>query len=303
MSDDQQRSGFLFALMAFLIWGTLPLFWKFTEHLDPVEVTAHRALWAVPFAGIICWVIGRTGDILPTFKSPKKIGILFLCSCLVSFNWAVFIWAIGVERVLDTALAYYINPLLSVLLAFLFLRERFTRLQLSAIVIAGSAVLLLTVLSGQFPWISVFLAATFGFYGLLRKTVDVGPTQGFMVEVILIFPIVATIVGWKIWQGNSALLLSPGDAMLMVLAGPATAIPLIMFASGAKRLRLSTVGLMQFIVPTLLFLTSVFVFGEPLQPSMLIAFVMIWFALILYAISILRGEVGKRKSPATKRMG
>lgn len=290
MSEDTSRSGFYYALSAYLVWGCLPLFWKLTEHLDPVEVTAHRALWAVPFAALVCWAIGRTGDILPTFRSPRKLAILFICSCLISFNWVVFIWAIGAERVMETALAYYINPLLSILLAYLFLSERFNRLQLLAILLACIAVLILTLVGGQFPWISMLLAITFGLYGLLRKTVDVGPTQGFLIEVMLISPIVLGIVLWKLYNGSSALQASSQDAMLMVMAGPATAVPLILFAFGAKKLRLSTIGLMQFIAPTMIFLTSVFIFAEPLRDIQLAAFVLIWIALALYAASILGSE-------------
>ena len=293
------RSGFLFAFSAYFVWGCLPLFWKLTEHLDPVEVTAHRALWALPFAALVCLAVRRTGDILPTLKSPRKLFVLFVCSCLISFNWAVFIWAIGVGRVLETALAYYINPLLSILLGFIFLGERFSRLQLVAIILAACAVLMLTFVGGQFPLISIMLACTFGFYGLLRKTVDVGPTQGFLVEVLLISPIVLGIVLWKIVTNDSALLSSPENALLMILAGPATAVPLILFAFGTKRLRLSTNGLMQFIAPTLIFLIGVFVFGEPMRDVQLYAFIMIWMALALYAWSIVSGERGTE--PIQKR--
>ena len=293
------RAGFFFALAAYSVWGCLPLFWKLTEHVDPVEVTAHRAIWAVPFAAVVCWAIGRTADIPSTLKSPRRLATLFLCSCLISFNWVVFIWAIGENRSLEAALAYYINPLLSILLGFVFLGERFSRLQLVAIIIAGGAVLMLTVVGGTFPWISILLAGTFGFYGLLRKTVDVGPTQGFLVEVILISPIAIGVLGWKLANGDLALLSSAQDATLMILAGPATAVPLILFASGAKRLRLSTNGLMQFIAPTLIFLIGIFVFGEPLREVQLYAFAMIWTALALYAWSILSGDRGT--APIQKR--
>ncbi len=298
---SSSRSGFFYAFSAYFIWGLLPLYWKLTENLPAVEVTAHRALWSLPFAAVVCWAIGRTGDIFPTLKSPKKLGILFICSCLISFNWAVFIWAISVDRVLDTALAYYINPLLSVLMGFVFLGDRFNRLQLAAILIAASAVVLLTVVGGEFPWLSLSLAATFGFYGLLRKTVDVGPTQGFLVEILLIFPFFAGYVVWQLAAGTSVLQGTPFDIGLMVLAGPATATPLILFAFGTKRLRLSTIGLMQFMVPTMLFLISIFVFGEEMKEAQLYAFILIWIALVLYAWSILSGDRKQAKATAAKR--
>jgi len=295
--NDNSRSGFFFALSAYLIWGMLPLFWKLTENLDPVEVTAHRAFWSLPIAIIVCLALRRTGDILPALKSPRKVATLFLTSCLVSFNWGVFIWAIAVERVLDTALAYYINPLITVLLGFVFLGERFNRLQLAAIVVAAAAVTMLTVVGGQFPWVSLALALTFGLYGLLRKTVDVGPTQGFLIEILLIFPIVASFIGWKVLTGTSVFFDSTETTWLMILAGPATATPLMLFSVGAKRLRLSTIGLMQFLVPTMIFLIGVFIFMEPMRDVQLAAFAMIWFALVLYASSLATNR--KKEKPST----
>lgn len=280
----------------------MPLFWKLTGHIDPIEVTAHRAFWSLPVAGAVLWAIGRTADILPTLKSPRKMGVLFLCSCLISANWGVFIWAITVERTLETALAYYINPLLTVLLGFVFLGDRFSRLQLIAILIAAAAVLMLTIVGGQFPLLSLFLAATFGIYGLLRKTVEVGPTQGFLVEILLIFPFTLAYIIWIQITGSGEFLKGEINWLLLVLAGPATAVPLILYAFGAKRLRLSTIGLMQFMVPTMLFLISIFIFGEPLERVQLYAFVMIWIALVLYAWSILTAERKQKSHPLEKRM-
>lgn len=301
--QSNSRSGFFYAFSAYFIWGMLPLFWKLTEHLPAAEVTAHRALWSLPFAAAVCWVIGRTSDILPTLKSPKKLGILFICSCLISFNWGVFIWAISVERTLEAALAYYINPLLTVFLGYAFLGDRFNRLQLVAIIIAAAAVLMLTVVGGEFPLISILLAMSFGLYGLLRKTVDVGPTQGFLVEVLLIFPIVAGYIGWLLMSGISVLQGSAYDVWLMLLAGPATATPLILFAFGAKKLKLSTIGLMQFMVPTMIFLIGVFVFGEKLDEVRFYAFCMIWIALGIYAWSIVVSDRTLKNHPAEKRAG
>ncbi|MEO0329490.1 MAG: EamA family transporter RarD [Pseudomonadota bacterium] len=290
MKKDTAYYGFIFTFTAYFIWGLLPLFWKETAHLDPVEVTAHRAIWSLPVAGLVLWALGRTGDIAPTLKSPRKVGLLFSTSALVSFNWGLFIWAITVERTLETALAYYINPLITVLLAFVFLGDRFNRLQLIAIALAATAVLMLTIVGGAFPWISVSLAVTFGLYGLIRKTIDVGPSQGFLIEILLIFPFAFGYLVWLEVQGTSELFSSPTNFLLLVLAGPATAIPLILFAFGTKRLKLSSVGLMQFMVPTMIFLISIFVFKEPLQTVQLFAFIIIWSALAIYAYSIVKEE-------------
>jgi len=281
------RTGFYFALSAYGLWGLLPLFWKTLENVPVLEVLAHRAIWSIPVACIILFAIGRTGDILPTLKDRKKLGILLACSIIISSNWGVFIWAVTNERTLDAALAYYINPLISVCLGALFLGERFNRLQFSAILLATFAVLLLTFTGGEFPWISLFLAGSFAAYGLLRKTVDVGPAQGFLIEILLIAAFAAAYLIWLLANGEASFLSAPSTTMLLVASGPATAVPLILFAAGAKRLRLSTIGLMQFIVPTMLFLIGVFIFREPLNQWQLMAFGLIWLGLVLFSWSAL----------------
>ena len=300
--EENSRSGFYYAFSAYLLWGLMPFFWKFTSHIDAVEVTAHRAVWSLPVAAVILLAMGRTGDILPTLKSPRRMAILFACSCLISVNWGVFIWAIAVERTLDASLAYYINPLLTVFLGFVFLGDRFNRLQLIAIAIATIAVVMLTVLGGQFPWVSLMLAGTFAAYGILRKTVDVGPTQGFLVEIMLIFPIVLVYVIWLQASGKGVFFIGEINWLLLMLAGPATAVPLILYAFGAKRLRLSTIGLMQFMVPTMFFFMSIFIFGEPLREEQLYAFVLIWIALVLYAWSLISAERMRKAQIAEKRL-
>lgn len=297
LEEEASRSGFFFALSAFLIWGCLALYWKATSHVDAIEVTAHRVVWSLPVAGIILWFLGRTSDILPTLKSPKKLGILFFTSLLISFNWGIFIWAISVDRTLDAAMAYYINPLMSVALGALFLRERFNRLQLVAIVMALVAVIVLTLMQGVLPWISLSLAITFALYGLIRKTVDVGPAQGFLVEVVLIFPIAFL---YMLYLGMNGQLdfgsTGISDVLLLLCAGPATAVPLILYASGAKRLRLSTIGMMQYIAPTMIFLIGIFIFGEQLQFAQLIAFILIWAALAVYSWSLFQMSHKQKKT-------
>ena len=297
VDEQASRSGFFFALAAFVGWGFLALYWKATSHVDAVEVTAHRVVWSLPVAGLILWYMGRTSDILPTLRSPKKLGILFITSLLISFNWGIFIWAISVERTLEAAMAYYINPLLSVALGVIFLRDRFNRLQLVAILLAALAVVILTVMQGVLPWISLSLAMTFALYGLLRKTVDVGPTQGFLVEIILIFPIAMIYLVWLVFEGQLAFGATGNlDVFLLMCAGPATAVPLILYASGAKRLRLSTIGMMQYIAPSIIFFIGLFVFGEELKQSLLIAFVLIWSALVIYSWSMFSSNSRQKKT-------
>lgn len=299
IEEQTSRTGFFFALSAFLIWGCLALFWKATSHVDAVEVTAHRVIWSLPVAGVILWFMGRTGDILPTLKSPRKLAILFFTSLMISFNWGIFIWAIAADRTLEAAMAYYINPLMSVAMGVVFLRERFNRLQLAAILLAMLAVIILTVMQGSLPWISLSLALTFALYGLLRKTVDVGPTQGFLVEVILIYPLAVAYMIWLISSGSLEFGSTGNfDIFLLMCAGPATAVPLILYANGAKRLRLSTIGMMQYIAPTMIFLIGIFIFGEELKTPQLIAFILIWAALAIYSWSMF--TVASRQKKTTQ---
>lgn len=297
VEDETSRAGFCYALSAFLIWGCLALFWKMTSHVDAVEVTAHRVFWSLPVAGVILWFMGRTNDILPTLKSPKKVGILFFTSLLISFNWGIFIWAIAADRTLEAAMAYYINPLMSVAMGGIFLREKFNKLQLAAILLALLAVITLTVMQGVLPWISLSLALTFALYGLLRKTVDVGPAQGFLVEVMLIFPIALVYLIWLFSTGQLEFGSTGGqDIFLLMCAGPATAVPLILYASGAKRLRLSTIGMMQYIAPTMIFLIGIFIFGEELKEPQVIAFFLIWMALAVYSWSMFKMSGRQKKT-------
>ena len=286
----RSRAGFFFAFSAYFSWGLMVLFWKLTGELDPIEVTAHRALWSLPVAGVVLWAIGRTSDIVPALKSPRKLGILFICSILITLNWGVFIWAVAVGRTLETALAYYFNPLITVMMGFVFLGDRFNRPQMLAILIAVCAVVYLTVIGGAFPWLSLFLACTFALYGLLRKTVEVGPTQGFLIEILLIFPFALAYTIWLEGTGQGDFFNGNLNWLLLILAGPATAMPLILYANGAKRLRLSTLGMMQYIAPSIIFLISLFIFGEELKPAQLTAFIMIWTALALYSWSLFNDD-------------
>ena len=282
------RAGFLFALAAYTLWGFLPLYMKMLGEVDALEVMAHRALWSLPVAGVILWWIGRTGDILPTLKSPKKLGILFITAAVISTNWTIYVWAISVDRTIETALGYYINPLITVAMGAAFLGERFTRAQMIALALATLAVLLLTVRGGVFPWVSLALAITFAAYGFMRKTVDVGPTQGFLIEVMLLAPLAFLFIAWREMSGQGQFFADISYTALLMGCGPVTAIPLILYAFGAKGLRLSTIGLMQYIAPTMIFLIGLLVFREPFSFSQGVAFGMIWTALAIYTWSAFR---------------
>jgi len=282
-------SGFAFAFGAFLIWGGLPLYMKAVAHIAPWEVVAHRVVWSVPVAGVILLLLGRTADLKVALRSPRTLALAALTAGLISVNWGVYVWAVAANHTVEAALGYYINPLVNVLLGAVFLGERFNRLQATAIALAVVAVGILTVKAGGLPWVSLTLAGSFGLYGFFRKTLPIGPTQGFMLEVLLLSVPALAIIVWLAMTGASHFgPTGAGDIGLLLLAGPLTALPLILYAFGAKALRYTTMGIVQYITPTLIFLTAVFVFGEPFSHWQLVAFVFIWSALVLYSVSLFR---------------
>ena len=284
------RSGFFYALSAYLLWGVLPLYMKAVAHIPAIEVVAYRVLWSVPVAGAVLLVLGRTADISAAFRSPRTLAMAALTAAIISINWGIYVWAIAVERTVETALGYYINPLVTVMLGALLLGEKLNRLQLVAVALAVAAVAILTVEAGGLPWVSLALAVTFAVYGYLRKTLPIGPSQGFFLEVLILSPPCLAYVAWLAWSGEGHLFAGGRDFWLLLLAGPVTAVPLILYAFGAKLLRISTIGIMQYIAPTMIALIAVFAFGEPFGTGRMIAFGLIWTALALYTWSMFAGK-------------
>ncbi|TKT81327.1 EamA family transporter RarD [Aquamicrobium sp. LC103] len=284
--------GFLYALGAYGLWGFLPLYMKAVAHIPAAEVVAHRVVWSVPVAGAILLALGRTADIAAALRSPRTLLMAALTAAIITINWGVYVWAIAVDRTVETALGYYINPLVTIVLGAVFLGERLNRYQVLAVGLATAAVAVLTVEAGGLPWVSLVLAFSFAIYGYLRKTLPVGPSQGFFLEVlILAAPALAYIV-WLETTGQGHFLASAGNVGLLLFAGPATAIPLILYAFGAKLLRISTIGIMQYISPTVIAIIAVLVFGEPFGMDRMIAFGLIWTALALYTWSMFFGRKG-----------
>ena len=286
MSDGQK--GFIFALSAYLLWGILPFYLKTVAHMPALEVVAHRIIWSVPIAGALLWWLGLFGDLKIALTTPRMLAMATLTASLITLNWGTYVWAIGSGHAIDTALGYYINPLVNVVLGGIFLGERLSKPQMVAVALAACAVILLTVYSGGLPWISLVLAFSFGFYGFFRKTLPIGPTQGFMLEVLLLSIPSLGFIFWTVSQGTSHFFNGNAhDIGLLLFAGPATAVPLILYAFGAKLLRYTTIGLMQYIAPTIVFLSAIFVFGEPFSHIQFIAFALIWSALAIYTWSML----------------
>ncbi len=282
-------NGFLFALSAYLLWGFLPLYMKALAHISPAEVIAHRILWSVPVAGLLLIILKRTDELKKAMRNPRMLGMAAVTATLISVNWGIYVWAIGAGHALDTALGYFINPLFSILLGAVLLKEKLKRTQIAALALVVVAVLILTVEAGRLPVVALALTFSWGFYAFFRKTLPIGPNQGFLLEVLLLTPFAfAYLVYLNLQGGGHFLMGNTTDTILLASAGLVTAVPLILYANGAKLLRLSTIGIMQYIAPSMIFITAVFVFHEPFSTAKAIAFPLIWSALVIYTLPMLR---------------
>jgi chloramphenicol-sensitive protein RarD len=290
-TDDGARRGFLLALGAYLLWGLLPFYMKAVAYLPLAEVVAHRIIWSVPIAACVLVWLGRTADFRAALRSPRMLAMAALTAVLITFNWSIYVWAIAVDRTVETALGYYINPLVNVVVGAVLLGERLNRLQMVAVALATLAVVVLTVEGGTLPWVSLALALSFAAYGFFRKTLPIGPSQGFLLEVMLLsIPCIGYVVYLAATGQNHFASGGLRDTLLLLGCGPVTAIPLLLFAFGAKLLRFSTIGIMQYIAPTIVFLIAVFVFREPFGTVDALAFGLIWLALAIYSWSMFAGR-------------
>ena len=280
--------GFGFALSAYVMWGFLPLYMKLLDHIPAAEIVAHRVIWSVPIAGLVLVVLGRTDEIHAALTSPRMLAMGAITAMLVSINWGIYVWAITSGHALEAALGYYINPLFSVFLGFALLKERLTVTQWAAVGLAFVAVCVLALDAGRLPWVAIGLTVSWGFYAFFKKWLPIGPNQGFLLEVLILSVPALAYWGYIDGSGDSHF---GDDIWLLMGCGVVTAIPLLCYANGAKGLRLSTIAIMQYIAPTMIFLAAVFVFKEPFGQARAIAFPMIWAALVLYSLSMLRRRV------------
>ncbi|WP_377275545.1 EamA family transporter RarD [Rhizobium sp. R86522] len=282
-------NGFLFALSAYLLWGFLPLYMKALAHISPAEVIAHRILWSIPVAGLLLIILKRTDDLKKAIRNPRMLGMAAVTATLISVNWGIYVWAIGAGHALDTALGYFINPLFSILLGAVILKEKLKKTQIAALSLVVIAVVILTVEAGRLPVVALALTFSWGFYAFFRKTLPIGPNQGFLLEVLLLSPIaLGYLVYLNLEGGGHFLMGNATDTVLLASSGLVTAVPLILYANGAKLLRLSTIGIMQYIAPSMIFITAVFVFDEPFSVAKAVAFPLIWAALVIYTLPMLR---------------
>lgn len=281
---DRTRLGVFFGLAAYLTWGSFPVFFKALEGAAPLEIVCHRIVWSVIFLFILVTIRRQLGQVYIALRNRQNLLTLCASTLLIATNWLVFIYAVQHGEVLQSSLGYFITPLLSILLGFIFLRERLNRWQLFSVLLALIGVLNLTFHHSQFPWIALILATSFGLYGLLRKVARVEAMIGLTVETLLLAPIALGYLIYLSTQQESAFLVGTLRLdLLLPLSGVVTAIPLLLFVGAARRLRLSTIGFLQYITPSLHFILAVWLYNEPFSRGHLLSFLFIWAGLGIYS--------------------
>ncbi|WP_047983859.1 EamA family transporter RarD [Ornithinibacillus californiensis] len=300
MVQGTDRVGVVYAVFAYVIWGFLPIYWKIIDAVPASEILAHRIIWSFVFMVFIVLFVRKWPGFIDQckiiLKDKKKLFSITMASIVISLNWLIYIWAVNSDHVLQASLGYYINPLVSILLAIIVLKEKLTKSQTVSVILAGIGVLYLTFSYGVFPWVSIVLAITFALYGLFKKIVDIPAMYGLTIETMIITPIALIYLLFlpeNTFSSQGALSI---DGLLLMGAGIVTAVPLLLFASGAKRIPLALVGFLQYIAPTLMLLLGVFVYGETFSFEHLISFGFIWLALVIYLGSIYRFPIRKIKS-------
>lgn len=280
--------GLGFALSAYLMWGFLPLYMKALAAVPTLEVLAHRVVWSVPVAGLLLVVLRRTGDLRRALRRPRVLGMAVVTAGFLAVNWGVYVWSVQSGRALDAALGYYINPLVTVLVGRLVLGERLVALQWLAVGLAAAAVGVLTIEAGRLPLPALALAFSWATYAYFKKSLPVGPNQGFMLEVLVLTPAALGWIGWLHVTGQAAFLTGARDTALLLGTGLVTAVPLIVYANGARLLRLSTAGMLQYLVPTMILAIAVLLFNEPFGRAQALAFALIWAGMAAYVLALVR---------------
>ncbi|NRA83294.1 MAG: EamA family transporter RarD [Gammaproteobacteria bacterium] len=282
--DKTYKQGVLFAVCAYVLWGIAPAYFKLIQHVAPTEILVHRIVWSFAFVCLIIFVSSSWHKVQHVFKQVLKLPLLLITSLLIAGNWLLFIWAINNDHMLDASLGYYINPLFNVLLGTLFLGERLRKMQWLAVGIAFSGVLVEIISFGSIPWVSLALAISFGFYGLLRKKINVDAISGLFIETLFLIPlalgylVLVDVASFELFENRF------DQTALLMAAGIVTTLPLLAFSAAAIRIPLSTLGFIQYIGPSLMLLMAVFVYDEVFAPEKAITFGLIWCALVVYSI-------------------
>lgn len=297
------KLGITYALIAYLIWGVLPIYWKFVEDARPDAVLAHRIIWSFVFMTVI---ILLTKNFKPFIKECKRImhnkktlTVIISASLLISLNWLIFIWAVQNDFVVQSSLGYYINPLVNVVLSLLFFKEVLSKAQIAAVALAAIGVLYLTFSYGVFPWVSLILAATFSIYGLLKKIVNIKPMFSLAIETLIVTPFALIYLIYFFGPSLGFSTQPTSLNLLLIFAGVATAVPLLLFGTAVQMISFSFIGFLQYIAPTMMLIIGVFMYDEPFTQAHLISFILIWLALILYMLSTIK-PVRKRHQPVIR---
>jgi len=286
--EKRARDGIVSAFIAYFLWGLFPLYFIVVKDVPAFEVLAHRIIWAVPFGALIIHLRQQWSEVIGALKHRRTFMFLILSAILITGNWLVYIWAVQLEQINQASLGYYINPLLFALAGVFLFGEKLRKAQTAAVILAAIGVSILTFSGGEFPAIALFLGVTFATYGVIRKQVVVGGMPGLFIETLVLLPFALCYLLWIMLAGEAAFSFTdPSLAGILLLAGPLTVTPLLFFALAARRLNLSTLGMMQFIAPTLQFVIAV-IYGEQLTSAHLICFSLIWLAVILFSIDAWR---------------
>ena len=289
MAANRHLAGIGFGLLAYGIWGFFPLFFRQLGHVAPLDILSNRAIWACVFVALLLTLKRQWSGVALAFRTPRHLAMLALAALLVGSNWLVFLWAVDQRQVVASSLGYFLTPLVNVLLGLLVLKERLNRLEWVSVALALAAIANEIITLGHLPWISLFLAGTFGCYGLVRKQVPVDALSGLWLETLAMLPLAGLYALWQAQHGHMVFAFQDTlTATMLMAAGMLTAVPLMAFAAATQRLDLATVGMLMYINPTLQFLTAIIVFGEALQPARLVSFGLIWIGLIAFSISLWR---------------
>jgi len=286
--DHPPRGGFAFGLTAYALWGVLPIYFQALRSIGAVDIVAHRVLWSLPFLALLVVATRGQNKIRAAATRPRTLGILFVTALLIGGNWLLYVYAVTSGHILAASFGYYLNPLANVLLGRFVLREKLTRRQWPAVAIAGAGICVLAAGALSQLWLSLALCISFALYGLLRKIVPADALTGLAIETAILFPLAIAWLGWLALASQPVLGTSWRDTLLLMLAGVVSTTPLLLFTAAAKRLPYSTLGMLQFLAPTLQFLIGVFLYGEKFTLAHAIAFPAIWAALVLYVMTMLR---------------
>jgi chloramphenicol-sensitive protein RarD len=302
MSAPSPRTGFTYALGAYLLWGAFPIYFKALKPVPALEILSHRILWSAVFLAGLVTLARRWPEYWFAFRSRRRLATYALSTALVTTNWLLYIWAVNAGRVLEASLGYFVNPLVNVLLGVVFLRETLRPRQAAAVALATLGVLVLVARVGAFPWVALALAFSFGGYGLVRKKADIDPVVGLLVETSLMAPLAALLIGARALDGSGGLGRDLRVTALLLVAGVVTAVPLIWFAKGVRSLKLSTMGLIQYVTPTLQFLCAVVLFHEAFTRSHALAFGCIWVSLAVFSADALMHQraAASSKTPSLR---